>query len=56
VDSRTPVEYDEIPARNVPLDSLSAFVGAGLVFAGITDCCGMRLLLAKLPWNTHKPA
>ncbi|MCE0522916.1 MAG: rhodanese-like domain-containing protein [Methylacidiphilales bacterium] len=31
---------------------LSAFVGAGLVFAGITDWCGMGLLLAKLPWNT----
>ena len=33
---------------------LSAFVGAGLVFAGITDFCGMGLLLAKLPWNKHK--
>jgi len=31
---------------------LSGFVGAGLVFAGITDWCGMGLLLAKLPWNT----
>jgi rhodanese-related sulfurtransferase len=30
---------------------LSAFVGAGLIFAGITDWCGMGLLLAKLPWN-----
>jgi rhodanese-related sulfurtransferase len=30
---------------------LAAFVGAGLVFAGITDFCGMGLLLAKLPWN-----
>jgi rhodanese-related sulfurtransferase len=34
---------------------LSAFVGAGLVFAGITDFCGMGLLLAKLPWNTRLP-
>jgi rhodanese-related sulfurtransferase len=34
---------------------LSAFVGAGLVFAGITDFCGMGLLLAKLPWNTRAP-
>jgi len=34
---------------------LSAFVGAGLVFAGITDFCGMGLLLAKLPWNTRPP-
>ncbi|MGC3960044.1 MAG: rhodanese-like domain-containing protein [Verrucomicrobiota bacterium] len=30
---------------------LAAFVGAGLVFAGITDFCGMGLLLAKAPWN-----
>ena len=30
---------------------LAAFVGAGLIFAGITDFCGMGLLLAKLPWN-----
>jgi rhodanese-related sulfurtransferase len=30
---------------------LSAFVGAGLVFAGVTDWCGMGLLLAKMPWN-----
>jgi rhodanese-related sulfurtransferase len=34
---------------------LSAFVGAGLVFAGITDFCGMGLLIAKLPWNKRKP-
>lgn len=30
---------------------LSGFVGAGLVFAGITDFCGMGLLMAKAPWN-----
>lgn len=30
---------------------LSAFAGAGLVFAGITDICGMGILLGKLPWN-----
>lgn len=34
---------------------LSAFVGAGLVFAGITDTCGMGMLLAKMPWNRVKP-
>ena len=33
---------------------LSAFVGAGLVFAGITDWCGMGLLLAKCPWNKRR--
>jgi rhodanese-related sulfurtransferase len=32
---------------------LAAFVGAGLIFAGITDTCGMALLLAKLPWNNR---
>jgi rhodanese-related sulfurtransferase len=31
--------------------ALSAFVGAGLVFAGATDWCGMGLLLARMPWN-----
>jgi len=31
--------------------ALAAFVGAGLVFAGITDACGMGLLLARMPWN-----
>ena len=30
---------------------LSYFVGAGLIFAGITNSCAMGLLLAKLPWN-----
>ena len=30
---------------------LSAFVGAGLVFAGLTDTCGMGMLLSKMPWN-----
>jgi len=31
--------------------ALSAFVGGGLIFAGITDWCGMGLLLARMPWN-----
>jgi len=31
--------------------ALSAFVGAGLVFAGITDTCGMGMILARMPWN-----
>jgi rhodanese-related sulfurtransferase len=30
---------------------LSAFVGAGLVFSGVTDTCGMGMLLARMPWN-----
>ena len=34
---------------------VAGFVGAGLVFAGITDFCGMGLLLAKMPWNKKRP-
>lgn len=30
---------------------LSGFVGAGLVFAGVTNTCAMAMLLAKLPYN-----
>lgn len=30
---------------------IPGFVGAGLTFAGITDTCGMGMLLAKAPWN-----
>jgi len=30
---------------------LAAFVGAGLIFAGVTDRCSMGLLLARMPWN-----
>jgi len=36
---------------NVNWIALSAFVGAGLIFAGITDSCGMGMLLSKMPWN-----
>lgn len=31
--------------------ALSAFVGAGLMVAGLTGWCGMTKLLAKMPWN-----
>jgi rhodanese-related sulfurtransferase len=34
---------------------LSAFVGAGLVFAGVTDTCGMGMVLARMPWNRAEP-
>lgn len=30
---------------------LSGFIGAGLIFAGVTGFCGMAKLLAKMPWN-----
>jgi len=33
------------------LIGLSAFIGAGLVFAGVTDTCGMGMALARMPWN-----
>jgi rhodanese-related sulfurtransferase len=33
---------------------LPLFIGGGLVFAGVTDRCGMALMLTKAPWN--KPA
>lgn len=35
---------------------MSAFVGAGLMFAGITDTCGMALMLARMPWNAASKA
>jgi hypothetical protein len=31
--------------------ALSAFVGAGLTFAGATGWCGMAMLLKTMPWN-----
>ena len=34
-----------------PMIWLSAFVGAGLVFAGVTGFCGLGLLLSAMPWN-----
>jgi len=33
---------------------LSGFVGAGLMFAGITDTCAMGMLIARMPWNQVK--
>ena len=34
--------------------ALSAFVGAGLVFAGVTDTCGLAMVIARMPWNNRK--
>lgn len=34
-----------------PFILLSGFVGAGLVFAGVTGFCGMAKLLMFAPWN-----
>jgi len=32
---------------------LAMMVGAGLTFAGLTNICGMAVLLAKMPWNSE---
>jgi hypothetical protein len=29
------------------------FVGLGLIVAGITNFCGMGMLIARAPWNRH---
>ena len=31
--------------------ALAAFIGAGLVFAGLSGWCGMAKVLAQMPWN-----
>jgi len=36
--------------------ALSGFVGAGLLFAGVTGFCGMANLLALMPWNRRASA
>ena len=38
------------------LYGVSAFVGAGLTFAGLSGFCGMGLLLLKMPWNRFTPS
>jgi hypothetical protein len=35
---------------------LTLFVGAGLLFAGVTDVCLMATALGKLPWNRASSA
>ena len=34
---------------------IPAFIGAGLVFAGVSDTCTMGMILAKMPWNRRTP-
>jgi rhodanese-related sulfurtransferase len=36
--------------------ALSAFIGAGLVFAGVSGWCGMAKMLAVMPWNRRAGA
>jgi rhodanese-related sulfurtransferase len=38
-------------AANPLFAIVPAFVGSGLVFAGVTDICAMGLLLGRLPYN-----
>ena len=40
-----------IATGNAYFAGIPAFIGAGLAFAGITDTCGMGMMLAKMPWN-----
>lgn len=35
---------------------ISAFVGSGLVFAGVTGTCGMAHILMLMPWNRVETA
>lgn len=39
-----------------PWPFVSAFVGAGLVFAALTKTCGMAMCLARMPWNRQQAA
>jgi rhodanese-related sulfurtransferase len=34
---------------------ITAFVGVGLIFSGVTDFCGMAIVLGKMPWNRRVP-
>ncbi|MCP5468643.1 MAG: rhodanese-like domain-containing protein [Deltaproteobacteria bacterium] len=34
--------------------ALTAFVGVGLIFAGVSGFCGMEKLLSRMPWNRTK--
>lgn len=43
-----------IVTGNVYFAAIPAFVGAGLMFSGITDSCAMGMLIAKMPWNQVK--
>lgn len=34
--------------------AISGFVGVGLMYAGVTDTCGMTIALRRAPWNTKQ--
>lgn len=35
---------------------LSALMGAGLIYAGVTDRCPLACMIARMPWNRTAPA
>jgi rhodanese-related sulfurtransferase len=39
-----------------PARFVAGFVGAGLVFAAVTNTCGMAMVLSKLPYNRPRTA
>jgi rhodanese-related sulfurtransferase len=43
-------------ALNPGFYALSGFVGAGLLFAGVSGFCGMARLLGLMPWNRSAQA
>lgn len=38
---------------NAKFYAIAAFMGFGLIFAGITGFCGLAKLIAKMPWNKN---
>ena len=34
--------------------ALPLFVGMGLVYSGISDTCGMAVVLSRMPWNSSR--
>lgn len=36
---------------DIRLTYIATMVGAGLVFAGVTDSCAMGMFLSRMPWN-----
>ena len=30
---------------------IPGFIGAGLLYSGLTDTCGMAMVVARMPWN-----
>lgn len=39
---------------NLYFVALAGFIGAGLMFAAITNTCGMGMILSRMPWNQRE--